>query len=159
MLKIENLSKSESASWGVLLNDMFNECGIKLLNPEKKMLYWRIQSEDINIFNYSVFSVDAKKNEFRAVYFVTRKKGDKKLQLFKITTLFPALHETEKNVTIAEAIEKFLREKDDYIVPVMVMFQGKIAQEGMLYAGTFLYNVSGDETIRSEMNATQYEKV
>lgn len=161
MLKIQNLQDGKHAHCVALLEDMFTKFGIKQLDPNKPMQYWVVKHKNpkVSLLSEPVLSVDEEGNQLRAVFFVTRKKKAKKLNLFRFTKLFPALHETEREVSITEAIERFIDEKTDYIPPVMVVLLGKISEGGKLYAGGFLYEVPSSHDICIEVAPKEKEPV
>lgn len=146
MLKIKKL---ESGPCINLLNQMFKKFGIKPLDPKKKMPYWvvKLENEERCLLQTPILSVDEDGNVLQAVFFTTRKKTEKHLKLFRFTELYSSLHLIEKDVTIEEAIDRFVEEMTDYIKPVTVVLLGKIFENGELYTGGFLYKVPLNDII------------
>lgn len=142
MLKIKKLN-GENRKCINLLETMFTNFGIKPLNPSSPISYWAVESEDdeMSLLDNTILTQDAKENQLRAVFFITRPKNRKKLKLFRIMELFPALHLTEHAVTISEAIEAFLGEKTDHVAPIVVVCLGKLTVNDQPYEGGFLYQV------------------
>jgi hypothetical protein len=151
------IKKLEDVTCIGLLERMFVDFGIKHLDPAKKMEYWAVMSSEESLLNEPILSEDEEGNKIQAVFFVTRKKNCKKLQLFRFTEIFPALHLHEKDEAMMSAIELFMETKKEYIRPVNVVSLGKMSEGGIVYAGAFLYNVPPVEPcIEAEL---QHEEV
>ena len=162
-LKIEKLEDTHAECIPVL-NKLFLASGIKSLNSRKQREYWSVTAEgDHCLLNEPILSIDELGNELRAIFFITRKLKGKHTELFRFTELFSALKKDEANVSIQEAIDYFLQEKNEYIAPIAVLSLGKIEEDGKIYSGCFLYKVSircePPETIVPEPTIKQVKKI
>ncbi|MFA7717667.1 MAG: hypothetical protein WC875_03045 [Candidatus Absconditabacterales bacterium] len=152
MLEITDLNKHKTHRNCIpLLEKIFLRFGLKPLNSSKKWTFWCVKSisKEISLLDEPILSMDEKRNEVKAMFFITRRRKAKKLQLFRIEDLFNSFPTFEKDVTIKEAIEKFLDEKKELIPPIAVVCLGKINEDGKEYTGAFLYHVPADKIVLS----------
>jgi len=151
MTKITSLSEKH-IQCVPLLEGMFKKFGILPFNQNSPMPYWAVESKNAKLLlNQTILTNDDAGNELRATFFIVRKKGGRSLKLFRITELFPDLHDTESEITITEALEIFIHTQSDFVRPIMVVNLGKLMVKGILYAGGFLYDIPRIEEVEIEI--------